>query len=62
MRQMETYMKLVLPTLRSLVALAALLAFAPHDVDAQGVTTGSLAGLVIDQGGAPAIGGATPQR
>ena len=49
-------MKLVVHTLRSLVALAALVAFAPSDVSAQGVTTGSLAGVVTDQGGAPVSG------
>ena len=49
-------MKLVVHALRSLVALAALVAFAPSDVSAQGVTTGSLAGVVTDQGGAPVSG------
>ena len=49
-------MKLVVHTLRSLVALAVLLAFASSGVSAQGVTTGSLAGVVTDQGGAPVAG------
>ncbi len=49
-------MKFVVHTLRSLVALAALVAFAPSVVSAQGVTTGSLAGVVTDQGGAPVVG------
>ena len=56
MRQRETYMKLVVHTLRLLVALAALVAFAPSGASAQGVTTGSLAGVVIDQGGSPVAG------
>jgi len=49
-------MKLVVHALTSLVALAALVAFAPSEVSAQGVTTGSLAGVVTDQGGAPVSG------
>lgn len=49
-------MKFVVHTLRSLVALAALVAFAPSVVSAQGVTTGSLTGIVTDQGGAPVVG------
>ncbi len=49
-------MKLVVHTLRSLVALAVLLAFASSGVSAQGVTTGSLAGVVTDQGGVPVAG------
>jgi hypothetical protein len=43
-------------TLRSLVALAALVAFAPSVLSAQGVTTGSLTGVVTDQGGGPVPG------
>jgi Carboxypeptidase regulatory-like domain len=42
--------------LRSLVAGMALLALTASDALAQGVTTGSLAGLVTDQGGAPVAG------
>jgi Carboxypeptidase regulatory-like domain len=49
-------MKLVVRTLRSLVALVALAAFAPSVLSAQGVTTGSLTGVVTDQGGAPVAG------
>ncbi len=48
-------MKLVVHTLRALAALA-LLAFAPSVVVGQGVTTGSLAGIVTDQGGASVSG------
>lgn len=40
-------------TLRSLVAVAALLALTAPGVLAQGVTTGSLTGVVTDQGGSP---------
>ncbi len=49
-------MKLVVRTLRSLVALVALVAFAPSVLSAQGVTTGSLTGVVTDQGGGPVSG------
>ncbi|MBL8138767.1 MAG: TonB-dependent receptor [Acidobacteria bacterium] len=49
-------MKLVVHTLRSLVALVALAAFAPSVASAQGVTTGSLTGVVTDQAGAPVAG------
>ncbi len=49
-------MKLVVNSSRCLIALAALLAFVPAGAGAQGVTTGSLAGLVVDQGGAAVAG------
>jgi Carboxypeptidase regulatory-like domain len=42
--------------LRSLVAVMALLALTPLDARAQGVTTGSLTGIVTDQGGAAVVG------
>jgi Carboxypeptidase regulatory-like domain len=44
-------MKFFAHALRTLAALAALLAFSPSAATAQGVTTGSLAGVVTDQGG-----------
>ena len=56
MRQMETYMKLVVRALRPLALLVALLVGLPATLPAQGVTTGSLTGLVTDQGGQPVAG------
>ena len=44
-------MKFFAHALRTLAALTALLAFSPSAATAQGVTTGSLAGVVTDQGG-----------
>ena len=49
-------MKLVVRALRPLALLVALLVGLPSTLLAQGVTTGSLAGVVTDQGGQPVSG------
>ena len=49
MRQMEIDMKSVVRALRPLALLVALLVALPSTVLAQGVTTGSLTGLVAEQ-------------
>ena len=56
MRQMETYMKLVVRVLGPFVLLVAVLAGLSSTSYAQGVTTGSLTGVVTDQGGQPVAG------